>query len=156
MLLGHLCTTIWNTKGLNHQCCVRYTTIGCRVSTAASMSLSLYVSDLPSRLLHPWIWDITGPIVVAQIQLVLHRNQRSTTVEYLRPTVNILECTFHGLWRQCVVHGDANGSQMAERWGSRASNLKVAGSIPGCANDVVSLGKPLHPTCLKGMSLYLL
>ena len=39
---------------------------------------------------------------------------------------------------------------MAERLGNRASNLKVAGSIPGRENDVVSLGKALHPTCLGG------
>ena len=32
-----------------------------------------------------------------------------------------------------------SGSQMAERLGNRASNLKVAGSIPA-----------LHPTCLAG------
>ena len=39
---------------------------------------------------------------------------------------------------------------MAERLGNRAINQKVAGSIPGCENvdDVVSLGKALHPTCL--------
>ena len=45
---------------------------------------------------------------------------------------------------------------MAERLGSQDINQKVAGSIPGCENDVVSLGKALHPTCLRGMSLYLL
>ena len=39
------------------------------------------------------------------------------------------------------------GSQVAERLGNRASNLKVVCSIPG---------KALHPTCLGGMSLYLL
>ena len=38
--------------------------------------------------------------------------------------------------------------QMAERLGSLAINHKVVGSIPGRANDVVSLGKALHPTCL--------
>ena len=37
---------------------------------------------------------------------------------------------------------------MAEQLGSRAINQKVAGLIPGHANDVVSLGKALHPTCL--------
>ena len=37
---------------------------------------------------------------------------------------------------------------MAKRLGNWASNLKVAGSIPGSANDVVSLVKALHPTCL--------
>ena len=40
---------------------------------------------------------------------------------------------------------------MAERLGNRANNLKVAGSIPGRANDVVSLGKALHPTCFGGI-----
>ena len=41
------------------------------------------------------------------------------------------------------------GSQVAERLGNRASNQKVAGSIPERAkNDVMSLGKALHPTCL--------
>ena len=48
------------------------------------------------------------------------------------------------------------GSQMAELLGNRAINQKVAGLIPGHANDVVSLDKALHPTCLGGMSLYLL
>ena len=39
--------------------------------------------------------------------------------------------------------------QMAEWLGSWAVNQKVVGSIPGNAkNDVVSLGKALHPTCL--------
>ena len=39
---------------------------------------------------------------------------------------------------------------MAERLGNRATNRKVAGSIPGIdkKNEVVSLGKALHPTCL--------
>ena len=42
-------------------------------------------------------------------------------------------------------------SQVDERLGNWASNLKVAGLIPGCAkNDVVSLGEALHPTCLGG------
>ena len=39
---------------------------------------------------------------------------------------------------------------MAERLGNRALNQKVAGSIPGVPNDIVSLGKALHPTCLGG------
>ena len=41
---------------------------------------------------------------------------------------------------------------MAERLGNRAINQKVTGSIPGrdVPNDVVSLGKSLHPTCLGG------
>ena len=43
---------------------------------------------------------------------------------------------------------------MAERLGNRAIK-KVTGSIPA-KNDVVSLGKALQPTCLGGMSLYLL
>ena len=42
------------------------------------------------------------------------------------------------------------GSQMAEWLGSRVSNQKVAGSIPGRANDVVTLCQALHPTCLWG------
>ena len=33
---------------------------------------------------------------------------------------------------------------MAERLGNRAINPKVAGLIPGRANDVVSLSKALH------------
>ena len=41
-------------------------------------------------------------------------------------------------------------SQVFERLGNRAGNPKAAGSIPGRANDVVSLGKALHPTCLGG------
>ena len=39
---------------------------------------------------------------------------------------------------------------MAEREGNRAITQKVAGSIPGWSNDVVSLGKALHSTCLGG------
>ena len=39
-------------------------------------------------------------------------------------------------------------SQMAEQIGNQAINQKVAGSIPAVQNDVVSLGKALHPTCL--------
>ena len=39
---------------------------------------------------------------------------------------------------------------MAQRLGNQAINPKVAGSIPGRENDVVSLGKALHPTCLGG------
>ena len=46
--------------------------------------------------------------------------------------------------------------QMAERLGNQATYQKVASLIPGRANDVVFLGKALHPTCLGGMSLYLL
>ena len=48
------------------------------------------------------------------------------------------------------------GSKVAERLGNRASNQKVASLIPAVSNDVVSLGKALHRTCLGGMSLYLL
>ena len=45
---------------------------------------------------------------------------------------------------------------MAERLGNQAINQKVAGLIPGRENDVVSLGKALPPTCLGGLSLYLM
>ena len=38
---------------------------------------------------------------------------------------------------------------MAERLGNWPINQKVAGSIPP-ENDVVSLGKALHRTCLGG------
>ena len=41
-------------------------------------------------------------------------------------------------------------SQMAERLGNQGINPKVAGSIPGRADDIVSLGKALYPTCLWG------
>ena len=42
------------------------------------------------------------------------------------------------------------GGQMAERLGNRAINQKVVGLIPGRTNnDLVSLGKALHPTCLE-------
>ena len=48
-------------------------------------------------------------------------------------------------------------SQVAERLWNWASNQKVAGLIPCHAKiDVVSLGKALHLTYLRGMSLYLL
>ena len=41
--------------------------------------------------------------------------------------------------------------------GNRASNQKVAESIPGHANDVVFLGKALHPTWIrKGFSPFLI
>ena len=39
---------------------------------------------------------------------------------------------------------------MAEWLGNQAINQKVAGLIPAKQNDVVSLGKVLHPTCLGG------
>ena len=39
---------------------------------------------------------------------------------------------------------------MAERLGNRAINQKVAGLILAVPNDVASLGKVLHPTCLGG------
>ena len=39
---------------------------------------------------------------------------------------------------------------MAEGLGNRAINQKVAGSIPGRANYIVSLGKALHLTYLGG------
>ena len=42
------------------------------------------------------------------------------------------------------------GSQMAKQLGNRATNQKVAGSILAESNDVVSLGKALPPTCLRG------
>ena len=54
------------------------------------------------------------------------------------------------------VRGKPRLSQMAEWLGNRAINQKVAGSIPSVQYDVVSLGKALHPTCLGGISLYLL
>ena len=49
-----------------------------------------------------------------------------------------------------VVTESFDISRVAQRLGNRASNQKVAGSIPGCVLC------PLHPTCLGGMSLYLL
>ena len=39
--------------------------------------------------------------------------------------------------------------QMAERLGNRAINQKVAGSILAVLIEVVSLGKALHPSCLR-------
>ena len=45
---------------------------------------------------------------------------------------------------------------MAGRLGNRAINQNVAGSILAVPNDVVSLGKALHTTCLGDMSLYLM
>ena len=45
------------------------------------------------------------------------------------------------------------GGQMAEGLGNWDINQKVASFV---LNDVVSLGKAFHPTCLGGMSLYLL
>ena len=62
----------------------------------------------------------------------------------------------HGVGGKGKQMGLKIGSQVAERLGNRASNQKVAGSIPAVQNDVVSLGKALHPTWLGGMSLYLL
>ena len=42
---------------------------------------------------------------------------------------------------------------MAERLESWAINQKVAGSILAVTNDVVTLGKALHPTCLGDKSI---
>ena len=39
------------------------------------------------------------------------------------------------------------GGQVAERLGNRAINQKVAGSTLPVTNDVMFLGKALHPTC---------
>ena len=39
---------------------------------------------------------------------------------------------------------------MAERLGNRAIDQKVAGLIQAMPDDVVSLGKAFHPTCLGG------
>ena len=52
-------------------------------------------------------------------------------------------CTYYQVWL-------LKGGQMAEQLRNQAVNHKVAGSIPGKPNDVVSLGKALHPTCLRG------
>ena len=69
-------------------------------------------------------------------QLIIHANEASP-----------VWASVTRLWR----------GQMAERLGNWAINQKVACSIPGRAkNDIVSLEKALHPTCLGGMSLYLL
>ena len=48
------------------------------------------------------------------------------------------------------------GGQMAERLENRAINEGCRFDSWPCENDVVSLGKALHLTCLGGMSLYLL
>ena len=44
--------------------------------------------------------------------------------------------------------GEDGGSQVAERSGNLARNLKLAIRVLAVPNDVVSLGKTLHPTCL--------
>ena len=45
---------------------------------------------------------------------------------------------------------DENGSQVAERLGNRASSRRLPFRFLSVQNDVVSLGKALHPTCLRG------
>ena len=50
--------------------------------------------------------------------------------------------------RHLGVTENVRVGHVAERLGNWAINHKVAGSIPGLANDVVSLGKALNPTCL--------
>ena len=57
------------------------------------------------------------------------------------------------MWKAHSVSREFRESAVAERLRNQASNQKVAGS---CEIDVVSLGKALYPTCLGGMSLYLL
>ena len=41
-----------------------------------------------------------------------------------------------------------SGGQMADRLGTWTISQKVVGLFPSRANDAVSLGKALHPTCL--------
>ena len=52
-----------------------------------------------------------------------------------------------GLYKHSLDWG-----QMAEWLGNRGIDQKIAGSMPGSANTLWHL----HPTCLGGMSLYLL
>ena len=68
--------------------------------------------------------------------------------------VNDQKCISTGGMKWLPVLMINYGSQVAERLRNRASNQKVSGSISHRANDIVSLGKALHPTCLGGMSLY--
>ena len=42
------------------------------------------------------------------------------------------------------------GSQMAERMGNLAGIRRLLDRFQAVQNDVVSLGKTLHPTCLRG------
>ena len=65
--------------------------------------------------------------------------------------VGMCECVYVYV---CVYKCVCACVQGSERLGSRDINQKVAGSIRAVHNDIVSLGKALHPTCLG--SLYLL
>ena len=56
----------------------------------------------------------------------------------------------HRSVNECVCVCVCGGGQVAERLGNRTIIQKVVGSIPGHANDVVSLGNALHPTCRGG------
>ena len=47
-----------------------------------------------------------------------------------------------------LQYNDPDGLRWLSGQGVWLFNQKVAGSIPSCANDAVSLGKALHPTCL--------
>ena len=49
-----------------------------------------------------------------------------------------------------MLHLKSQSGQVAERLGNWASNLKVAGSILAVPDEVVSLDKALHSTCLGG------
>ena len=53
-------------------------------------------------------------------------------------------------YKNMVLWGESGDERL---W---ANNLKVASSIRAVPNDVVSLGKALHCSCLWGMSLYFL
>ena len=50
--------------------------------------------------------------------------------------------------RNNFQHLKAYPGEMAERLGRRAFNQKAVGLIPAMPNDLVSLVKALHPTCL--------
>ena len=97
----------------------------------------------------PWIFTCASN-QHPQIQLIVCKPEPSqiadTAPHAPHAHVPLYKKTFKEKLNLYVVFKVFKGSQVAERLGKWASNLKVAGSIPGRAADVVSLGKTLHPT----------
>ena len=61
------------------------------------------------------------------------------------------------VWGKQVSAVSQAGSQVAERFGNRASNQKVAGSVPSCAKmTVCPWARHFTLLALGGKSLYLL
>ena len=153
-----------NTSGC--ECVDRMLGSGVRVNTSGHHGVSVWtgrwdlaVEDEGRTDKHVWLFlTVRFPAV----SLVLHQRSRTYSAQHLDGIKCVLlseVCIWCGSGFCCQTQAIplcVFGSQVAERLGNRAGNQKVASLIPGCANEVVSLGKALHPTCLGGMSLYLL